>query len=95
MNSGNSVSTFRVNLLVPLIDPTTKDQEVLYFFTLGDRIDRLSRNVGTELSLLCVMSQKSADVIHVVAETHAKTYPRTHLDCLMYLNYLGPYYIPK
>jgi len=91
---GNSAPTYRDNLLVPLIDPISKDQEVLYFFTLGKRIDksdRLTRNFGTKLSL-CVISQKSADVISIEAETHTKIFPRTHVDLLINLNYQGPSY---
>jgi hypothetical protein len=44
--------------------------------TLEYGTDRLSRNVGTELPLNCVISQKSVHLVHIAAEA------RDHdLDC--------------
>jgi hypothetical protein len=55
--SGNSLPTFRDNILVPssrVENSRIKWSRFLGFVTLEDGIDRLSRNVGKELPLHAV-----------------------------------------
>jgi hypothetical protein len=68
-NSGNSLPTFRNNLMVSFLrvkNPRRKQEERL--LTLEGGIDRLSRNVGKQISLYAVISQKSTDLTSVMTE---------------------------
>jgi hypothetical protein len=60
-SSGNPLPTFRDNVSVPS-SRVKKSKKSVYFLTLEDGTDTLSRNVGKITTRRCVIPQKSADL---------------------------------